>query len=93
MNKIIIIIMTICLISCASSKKCPNVEGFNSVIEKGSCKIRIRNTFFADQLSSDTKEKLKQGQQAEFIWVPTVTKNQAVVPAHFEVKTVVGDQQ
>lgn len=91
MKSIIFLLATFNLISCVSSKKCPNVEGFNPVIEKPSCRVRIKNTFFADQLSPEIKEKMKQGQQLEFVWVPTAQKGQSMVPAHFEVKTVLGD--
>lgn len=92
MKSIILILVTINLMSCASSTKCPNAEGFNPVVEKPSCRVRIRNTFFADQLSTDIKEKMKQGQQLEFIWVPTAQKGPSMIPAHFEVKTVLGEQ-
>ena len=92
MKKIILFLVTINLMSCASSTKCPNAEGFNPVVEKPSCRVRIRNTFFADQLSPDIKEKMKQGQQLEFVWVPTAQKGASMIPAHFEVKTVLGEQ-
>lgn len=91
MKSIILFLAAFNLISCVSSTKCPNVEGFNPVIEKPSCRVRIKNTFFADQLSPEIKEKMKQGQQLEFVWVPTTQKGQSMVPAHFEVKTILGD--
>ena len=91
MKKFILFLVTINLMSCASSTKCSKAEGFNPVVEKPSCRVRIRNTFFADQLSTDIKEKMKQGQQLEFVWVPTAQKGQSMIPAHFEVKTVLGD--
>ena len=37
------------------------------------------------------KEKIKKGQQLEFNWVPTEEKGSVTVPAHYEVKTVLGD--
>ena len=92
MKIIIIILIASNLISCASSTKCPNADGFNPVIEKPSCRVRIRNTFFADQLSTEVKEKMKQGQLVEFVWMPTAEKGPSTVPAHFEVKTVLGEQ-
>ncbi len=91
MKLIILFLVTMNLMSCASSTKCPNAEGFNPVVEKPSCRIRIRNTFFADQLSPDIKEKMKQGQQLEFVWVSTAQKGPSMIPAHFEVNTVLGD--
>lgn len=92
MKSIILLLATLNLIACASSTKCPNTDGFNSVIEKPSCRVRIRNTVFADQLSPDIKEKMRQGQLLEFVWMPTAQKGQAMIPAHFEVKTVLGEQ-
>ena len=90
--RLIILFLYICnIMSCASSKKCANVDGFNPVFEKSSCRLQIRNTFFADQLSSEIKDKIRQGQRIEFVWMPTVQKGQSTVPAHFEVKTVLGD--
>ena len=78
--------------SCAGIKKCPDVTGFNPVVDKSTCHVRTRNTFFADQLSPEIKEKIKLGQSIEFIWVPTMQKGPSVVPAHFEVKTVLGSE-
>jgi len=92
MKAIILALTVFNLMSCANSTKCPNAEGFNPVVEKPSCRVRIRNTFFADQLSPEIKEKIKQGQQVEFIWIPTAQKGPAMIPAHFEVKTVLGEQ-
>lgn len=89
--KVIILSLTVLsVLSCASTNKCPNAEGFNPVVEKPSCHVRIRNTYFADQLSPEIKEKIKQGQQVEFTWMPTAQKGPTVVPAHFEIKTVLG---
>jgi len=91
MKTIIVFLVVVNLTSCANSTKCPNAEGFNPVVERPSCRVRIRNTFFADQLSPDIKEKMKQGQQLEFVWVPTAQKGPTFIPAHFQVKTVLGE--
>lgn len=92
MKTIILLLIVSNLNSCTSATKCPSAEGFNPVVEKPSCRVRIRNSFFADQLSSEVKDKIKQGQQVEFVWVPTSEKGSSTVPAHFEVKTVLGEQ-
>lgn len=90
MKFVILNMFLLSVLSCSSFKKCPDVDGFNPVVDKATCQVKIRNTFYADQLSPDIKEKMKQGQQLEFVWVPTTQKGQSVVPAHFEVKTVLG---
>lgn len=90
MKKIIIgSLLVMGFFSCASQPSCPGVDGFNPIIDPG-CKVRIKNTLIADQLSPSIKEKMKQGQQLEFNWVPTEEKGSVTVPAHYEVKTVLG---
>lgn len=90
MKRLFFILLSLNIYSCASPKKCPDVDGFNPVIDSG-CQVRIKNVFFADKMSADIKEKINQGQQFEYIWVPTEQKGSVTVPAHFEIKTVLGD--
>jgi hypothetical protein len=90
MGKLIILVLSFYLFSCSSAKKCSEVDGFNPVVDPG-CQVRIKNVFFADQVSSDIKDKINRGQQVEYIWIPTERKGDVVVPAHYEVKTVLGD--
>ncbi len=68
--------------SCCSVLKCNQNIGENSVFEKDSCNVRIRNVYVADQISSEFSSKLRSNPNLTIEWIPTVATGVKVIPGH-----------
>lgn len=83
--KLIILVSMAILSGCATVNKCGKAKELeNSVYDSSSCQIHIRQGVYLDQVSTDMAEKIKQGDEVSFKWVPAKTSGSNFVPAHVE---------
>lgn len=92
MKKIILMTIGLTLSACATQKKCASLERReNSIFNVQTCQVYLRNGLYLDQVSPNIAEKIKEGQNLKFNWVPAKTVGQALIPAHAEVEASEGD--
>lgn len=86
--KIFISVLVAILSGCATVNKCgKSAELENSIYNPSSCQVYIRHTVYLDQVSSDTAEKIKQGDEVNLNWKPSKSSGTMFIPAHAEVTT------
>lgn len=86
MNKLLLSILALAVSSCATGQKCQSPEKReNSIFNPQTCELYIRGGFYLDQISPDGAEKIKQGEQIQFNWIPKKTVGQTIIPAHAEI--------
>lgn len=92
MNNIILVIVALFLNSCATNKKCQSLETReNSVFDTQSCQVYLRGGLYLDQISPNVADKIKEGKQIKYKWIPAKTVGQTLIPAHAEVEISEGD--
>lgn len=92
MNKIILVILGLVLSSCATTQKCQSLEvRENSVFDAQTCQVYLRSGLYLDQISPNVADKIKEGKQIKYNWIPAKTNGQRLIPAHAEVEISEGD--
>jgi len=92
MNKIILVIVGLVMCGCATNKKCQSLETReNSVFDTQSCQVYLRGGLYLDQVSPIVADKIKEGKQIKYKWIPAKTIGQTLIPAHAEVEISEGD--
>lgn len=73
------------LSGCATINKCGKAQELeNSVYDRTSCQVYIRQALYIDQVSTGTAEKIKQGDDVSLIWRPAKSDGSKFIPAHVE---------
>ena len=86
--KLLILVSMAILSGCATVNKCGKAKELeNSVYDSSSCQIYIRQGVYLDQISTDMAEKIKQGEEVKFRWVPAKSSGSSFTPAHVEFGT------
>ena len=86
--KKLIFVLGVILSGCATVNKCGTAQELeNAVYDTSSCKVYIRHTVYLDQVSSDTAEKIKQGDEVNLSWKPSKSNGTTFIPAHAEITT------
>lgn len=92
MKKIILVIVGLVVCGCATSNKCQSLEAReNSVFDTRSCQVYLRGGLYLDQVSPNVADKIKEGKQIKYNWIPAKTIGQTLIPAHAEVEISEGD--
>ncbi len=92
MKKIIIVMLGFVVCGCATNRKCQSLETReNSVIDSRSCQVYVRGGLYLDQVSPSIADKIKEGKQIKYNWIPAKTVGQILIPAHAEVEISEGD--